>query len=101
MDPHVLATFTTNVNETGVDNGADGLDYDSQGNLYTGSFGDGTFYKMTLKPDGTFASQEALTLTGNKIPASTALLLTAPPTKPTCPAPARTPSSSSTSKPTA
>jgi len=66
-DPHVLAMFTTKVNETGVDNGADGLDYDSQGNFYTGSFGDGTFYKMTLKPDGTLAKQEALPLTGDNI----------------------------------
>ncbi|UOR06791.1 SMP-30/gluconolactonase/LRE family protein [Hymenobacter aerilatus] len=66
-DPHVLAMFTTHVNETGVDNGADGLDYDSQGNFYTGSFGDGTFYKMTLKPDGTLVKQEALPLKGNKI----------------------------------
>ncbi|MBO3269813.1 SMP-30/gluconolactonase/LRE family protein [Hymenobacter defluvii] len=66
-DPHVLAMFTTTVNETGVDNGADGIDYDSQGNLYTGSFGDGTFYKMTLKPDGTLAQQEALPLKGDKI----------------------------------
>ena len=66
-DPHVLAMFTTNVNETGVDNGADGIDYDSQGNLYTGSFGDGTFYKMTLQPDGTLARQEGVALTGDKI----------------------------------
>ncbi|GAB3041378.1 SMP-30/gluconolactonase/LRE family protein [Spirosoma pulveris] len=60
MDPHVLATFTTTVNETGVDNGADGLDYDSKGNFYTGSFGDGTLYKMTLKPDGSLASKEVV-----------------------------------------
>ena len=66
-DPHVLAMFTTNVNETGVDNGADGIDYDAQGTIYTGSFGDGTFYKMTLKPDGTLAKQEAVPLTGEKI----------------------------------
>ncbi|OGX91911.1 SMP-30/gluconolactonase/LRE family protein [Hymenobacter coccineus] len=66
-DPHVLAMFTTVVNETGVDNGADGLDYDSQGNIYTGSFGDGSFYKVSLKPDGTYAKQEAVALTGDKI----------------------------------
>ncbi len=60
MDPHVLTTFTTKVNETGVDNGADGMDYDSKGNLYTGLFGNGTLYKITLKPDGTFAKQEEL-----------------------------------------
>lgn len=67
MDAHVLATFTTKVNETGVDNGADGLDYDSKGDFYTGSFGDGTMYKMTLKPDGTLAKKEAMQLTGEKI----------------------------------
>ncbi|MBC6605825.1 hypothetical protein H8B13_03250 [Hymenobacter sp. BT188] len=67
MDPHVLATFTTKVNETGVDNGADGLDYDSRGDFYTGSFGDGTMYKMTLKPDGTLAKKEAMQLKGEKI----------------------------------
>ncbi len=60
MDPHVVTTFTTKVNETGLDNGADGLDYDNEGNLYTGSFGDGTLYKIRLKPDGTFASKEVL-----------------------------------------
>jgi sugar lactone lactonase YvrE len=58
-----LTTFTTTVNETGLDNGADGLDYDREGNLYTGSFGDGTLYKITLKPDGTFASQQVLRVT--------------------------------------
>ena len=62
MDPHVLATFKTTVNETGVDNGADGLDYDEKGNFYTGSFGDGTLYKMTLKPDGSLAKSEKLTV---------------------------------------
>ena len=66
-DPHVLATFTTKVNETGVDGGADGLDYDSKGNFYTGSFGDGTFYKMTLKPDGTLARNEPVMLKGGSI----------------------------------
>ena len=62
LDAHILATFTTKVNETGVDNGADGLDYDSKGNFYTGSLGDGTLYKMTLKPDGSLASKEMVTL---------------------------------------
>ncbi|WP_375416129.1 hypothetical protein [uncultured Hymenobacter sp.] len=66
-DPHVLAMFTTKVNETEVDNGADGLDYDRQGNLYTGSFGDGTLYKMTLNPDGTLARQEVVALKGRPI----------------------------------
>ncbi len=61
-DPHVLASFTTQVNDTGVDNGIDGLDYDSKGAFYTGSFGDGTMYKLTLKPDGSLATKEILKL---------------------------------------
>jgi sugar lactone lactonase YvrE len=75
MDPHVLATFSTTVNETGVDNGADGLDYDSQGNFYTGSFGDGRLYKVSLKPDGSLAKQEMLTLTGKQIPCVDGLII--------------------------
>lgn len=74
-DPHVLAMFTTKVNETGVDNGADGLDYDRQGNFYTGSFGDGTLYKMTLNPDGTLAKQEAVAVKGKKIPCIDGLII--------------------------
>lgn len=74
-DPHVLAMFTTTVNETGVDNGADGLDYDSKGNFYTGSFGDGKLYKVLLNPDGSFAKQEMLTLTGKQIPCVDGLII--------------------------
>ncbi|MCC3152578.1 hypothetical protein Q3A66_05150 [Hymenobacter sp. BT770] len=74
-DPHVLATFTTAVNETGVDNGADGLDYDSKGNFYTGSFGDGTLYKVSLKSDGSLAQQEVLTVQGKKIPCVDGLII--------------------------
>ncbi|UOQ95944.1 hypothetical protein MUN81_11790 [Hymenobacter sp. 5317J-9] len=74
-DPHVLATFSTNVNETGVDNGADGLDYDSKGNFYTGSFGDGRLYKMTLAADGSLAKQEILTLKGKQIPCVDGLII--------------------------
>ncbi|MBF9220424.1 SMP-30/gluconolactonase/LRE family protein [Hymenobacter ruricola] len=75
LDPHVLATFSTTVNETGVDNGADGLDYDSKGNFYTGSFGDGKLYKVSLKPDGTLARQETLTLEGKQIPCVDGLII--------------------------
>ncbi|MDQ2771584.1 MAG: SMP-30/gluconolactonase/LRE family protein [Bacteroidota bacterium] len=74
-DPHVLAMFTTTVNETGVDNGADGMDYDSQGNFYTGSFGDGKLYKVSLKPDGSFARQETLSLSGKAIPCVDGLII--------------------------
>ena len=71
----MLALFTTKVNETGLDNGADGLDYDSQGNLYTGSFGDGTLYKVSLKPDGSLAKQEVLPLQGKQIPCVDGLII--------------------------
>ncbi len=74
MDPHVLAQFTTQVNDTGVDNGVDGMDYDSKGNLYTGSFGDGTLYKLTLKPDGSLATNEALKLS-RKVPCVDGLII--------------------------
>ena len=74
-DPHVLTMFTTTVNETGVDNGADGIDYDSQGRLYTGSYGDGTLYRVTLKPDGSFASQEVVPVQGAKIPCIDGLVI--------------------------
>ena len=74
-DPHVLAMFTTTVNETGVDNGADGLDYDSKGNFYTGSFGDGKLYKVALNPDGSLAKQETLALSGKPIPCVDGLII--------------------------
>ncbi len=74
-DPHVLARFTTTVNETGVDNGADGLDYDSKGTFYTGSFGDGKLYSVSLKPDGTINKQVTLTLKGKQIPCVDGLVI--------------------------
>jgi len=74
-DAHVLAQFTTTVNETGVDNGCDGLDYDSQGNLYTGSFGDGTFHKLTLGPDGRLLKPEVLPVAAPKIPCIDGLVI--------------------------
>lgn len=55
-DPHILATFTTKPNPEG-DLGADGIDYDSDGNLFTGMFDDGTMYKLTLNADGSLASK--------------------------------------------
>ncbi|WP_461053048.1 NHL repeat-containing protein [Spirosoma arcticum] len=57
LDPHILTTFTTQVGPDGDDLGADGVDYDSQGNLFTGLFGDGTMYKMILNPNGSLASK--------------------------------------------
>lgn len=57
LDPHILTTFVTVLGPDGDDLGCDGIDYDSQGNLYTGLFGNGTMYKLTLNADGSLASK--------------------------------------------
>ena len=57
LDPHILTTFVTQLGPDGDDLGCDGIDYDSQGNLFTGLFGNGTMYKMTLNPDGSLATK--------------------------------------------
>lgn len=61
-DPHLIARFQTQPlehrhNETA---GADGLTFDSKGNLYTGNFGDGVFSKITFGPDGKVTSNKIL-----------------------------------------
>lgn len=55
---YILDTFTTHFGNDKIDNGVDGIDYDSKGNLYTGLFGDGMMYKITLTPNGTFSKKE-------------------------------------------
>ncbi|RED66168.1 SMP-30/gluconolactonase/LRE family protein [Cohnella lupini] len=49
-DPHMLTTFLT-LNENDQ-YGADGIEFDSEGNLYVGNFGDGAVHKITFHPDG-------------------------------------------------
>jgi hypothetical protein len=51
-NPYILDTFTTHIGADKIDNGVDGIDFDSKGNLYTGLFGDGMVYKIRLKEDG-------------------------------------------------
>lgn len=46
-DPHLIATLKT-FNEK-IPFGADGIAFDSRGNLYVGNFADGTMHKMVLK----------------------------------------------------
>ena len=57
-DPHLIATFTTKPNKRGDVSGADGLTFDSKGNLYTGNFGDGVMYKITFDKSGRVTSNE-------------------------------------------
>jgi len=49
-DKEILATFVTRNRHCQY--GADGLAFDSQGNLYVGNFGDGAIHKMTFDEEG-------------------------------------------------
>jgi hypothetical protein len=55
-DPHVIATFTSS-NETWRF-GADGIAFDSKGNLFIGLFGEGVIYKLEFNADGTVKSNK-------------------------------------------
>ena len=61
-DPHIITTFTGKPQPAKPDGGfdqaagADGLAFDSAGNLYCGLFGDGQFFKITFNADGTVKS---------------------------------------------
>ena len=60
-DPRLIATFTTNVdNPRGDVAGADGITFDSEGNLYCGNFGDGVISKITFDATGAVASNRVL-----------------------------------------
>ena len=49
-DKHIIATFVTQ--NPDCQYGADGIAFDSKGNLYVGNFGDGAIYQITFNPDG-------------------------------------------------
>jgi hypothetical protein len=49
-DPHVIATFKSKKEQWGF--GADGIAFDSKGNLFVGLFGEGEMYKITLDKRG-------------------------------------------------
>jgi sugar lactone lactonase YvrE len=55
-DPHVIATFATTKPQWGF--GADGIEFDSQGNLFVGTFGDGIMHKIAFGPGGKVASNK-------------------------------------------
>jgi len=59
-DPHLIATFTTGANARDEKAGADGMTFDSKGNLYTGNFGDGVFSKITFDKNGNVLSNKIL-----------------------------------------
>lgn len=53
-DPNLITTFVTQNPE--VQYGADGLVFDSKGNLFVGNFGDGSLHKITFDANGNVAS---------------------------------------------
>jgi sugar lactone lactonase YvrE len=61
-DAHLLVTSVTEpFAERGNDvAGADGMTFDSKGNLYFGHFGDGQFFKVAFNADGSVKSKDHL-----------------------------------------
>lgn len=55
-DPHIIATFKSY--KTAWPFGADGIAFDSKGNLFVGLFGDGVMYKLELDADGNVTSNK-------------------------------------------
>ena len=54
-DPHLIATIKT---YTDIGYGADGICFDTDGNLYCGNFGDGTIHKITFDAQDNVTSNE-------------------------------------------
>jgi sugar lactone lactonase YvrE len=55
-DPHVIATFESRKKDWGF--GADGLAFDSKGNLFVGVFGEAEMYKIEFDSSGNVASNK-------------------------------------------
>jgi sugar lactone lactonase YvrE len=55
-DPHIIATFKSYKDQWRF--GADGIEFDNQGNLYVGLFGDGVMHRITFDKKGNVASNE-------------------------------------------
>lgn len=49
-DKNILATFITH--DPDCQYGVDGIEFDKEGNLYVGNFGDGAVYRLTFNEDG-------------------------------------------------
>ena len=57
QEAHLVTTFTSKP-EYGKDLGADGMDFDSKGNLFTGLFTDGRVFKISFNQDGSVKAKE-------------------------------------------
>lgn len=55
-DPHIIATFESKKNDWRF--GADGIAFDSKGNLFVGLFGEGQIWKITMDSQGKVTSNK-------------------------------------------
>ena len=68
-DPFFLgATDTRILPHRGDAAGADGMCFDKDGNIYTGTFGDGSFYTLKRKADGTYEKPVTLLRDPKQLP---------------------------------
>jgi hypothetical protein len=69
QDPYLLGTTETKVlPHRGDTAGADGMCFDKDGNIYTGTFGDGSFYVLKRKADGTYEKPVTLLRDPKQLP---------------------------------
>jgi sugar lactone lactonase YvrE len=64
-DPHIIATFKSQNNDWRF--GADGIEFDSKGNLFVGLFGDGVMHKLTFDASGQVKSNEVFAKAPGKL----------------------------------
>lgn len=67
-DPHLLFTIVTRNRDCQY--GADGLAFDSQGNLLVGNFGDGALHKITFDDQGKVTREQVFVQTDFQVPMS-------------------------------
>jgi sugar lactone lactonase YvrE len=64
-DPHIIATFKSQNNDWRF--GADGIEFDSKGNLFVGLFGDGVMHKITFDANGNVKSNDVFAKAPGKL----------------------------------
>jgi len=64
-DPHIVTTFDSKKKQWPF--GADGITFDSKGNLFVGLFSDGVMYKITFDEKGSFKSKSVFARSPSKM----------------------------------
>ena len=67
-DPHLLTTLETKPNPEDNLMGADGMCFDSEGNLYAGNFGDGALFRVTFDEKGNKEKREVVYRNNDVLP---------------------------------